>query len=261
MPHLHSILVYPIKSLEGIPVTSSIITPGGTLQYDREFALLDESGEVVRGKNTPKLFTIRVQYQVEEGVAVFTIPGYPVTACNLVDEGAKIAELLSDYLQKRVRLVRNTVQGFPDDEAASGPTIVALESLYTVQSWFPELSVEELVRRFRVNLIVSDAPAFWEDHLYTTAGNVLPFTVGDVEIHGTNPCARCPVPTRNSYSGEILSGFQKQFAAMRKATLPSWAETSRWDHYYRFTVNTIMAKGQEGKVIRPGDMLTLLRSC
>ena len=62
---------------------------------------------------------------------------------------------------------------------------------------------------------------------------------GAATLAGINPCQRCPVPPRDPDTGEILAGFQKRFSDRRRETLPAWAEASRFDHFYRFTVNTV----------------------
>lgn len=253
MPHISTIYVYPVKSLEGITIPQAIFTEGGTLQYDREFAFFDENGKFIKGKNTPELFALRAVFQIEEYRCTLQYSGLEPLQCSLLHDAEKIEAYMERVCSKRVFFKRNSVQGFPDDDGATGPTMVADASVQAVAEWFPECSVSELIRRFRVNLIVGDAPAFWEDKLFGTAGEVMPFTVGEVRLHGSNPCARCPVPTRDSYTGEIFSGFQKRFAEMRQQTLPYWAEPTRFDHYYRFTTNTITPAEQQGKVLRVGD--------
>jgi uncharacterized protein YcbX len=102
-------------------------------------------------------------------------------------------------------------------------------------------------------------PPFWEDQLYGLAGTTRPFGIGAAVLAGTNPCARCPVPPRDPDTGEITTGFQKRFSDRRRETLPPWAEASRFDHFYRFTVNTV-APGQGGKSLSVGDPVRLLES-
>jgi uncharacterized protein YcbX len=65
------------------------------------------------------------------------------------------------------------------------------------------------------------------------------------------------VPPRDPDTGEILVGFQKRFSDRRRETLPAWAEPSRFDHFYRFTVNTV-APGQGGQALRVGDPVRLV---
>ena len=50
MKTIERITVYPIKSLDGINVDKVEITQGGSLRYDREFALVDGDGKFINGK-------------------------------------------------------------------------------------------------------------------------------------------------------------------------------------------------------------------
>ena len=63
------------------------------------------------------------------------------------------------------------------------------------------------------------------------------------------------MPTRNAETGEVIWGFSKTFAAERRATLPAWAEASRFNHFYRLAVNTqTLTAGR----LSVGDELVLL---
>jgi hypothetical protein len=44
---------------------------------------------------------------------------------------------------------------------------------------------------------------------------------------------------------------------LRKQHLPAWADVRRFNHYYRFAVNTSIGKSEAGKIIRLGDPLYL----
>jgi uncharacterized protein YcbX len=127
---------------------------------------------------------------------------------------------LSDYFGFPVKFVQNSETGFPDDTTATGPTVISTETLETVTSWFPGLSVEEMRLRLRTNLEIAGVPPFWEDHLFAEAGDCVQFQVGEVLFEGINPCQRCVVPTRNSITGVTCANFQKIFVTKRKESLP-----------------------------------------
>jgi hypothetical protein len=40
---------------------------------------------------------------------------------------------------------------------------------------------------------------------------------------------------------------------LRRQHLPAWADARRFNHYYRFAVNTSIGKSEADKVIRVGD--------
>jgi uncharacterized protein YcbX len=65
------------------------------------------------------------------------------------------------------------------------------------------------------------------------------------------------VPTRDPFTGEVLSGFQSVFSGMRERTLPAWAPRIRFNHFYRLTVNTRIRQAEAGKRISCGDLLSL----
>jgi uncharacterized protein YcbX len=94
--------------------------------------------------------------------------------------------------------------------------------------------------------------------LFGRAGSAVDFTVGPVRLAGTNPCARCVVPTRDALTAEVTPQFVARFIERRQALLPDWAERSRFDHYYRLAVNThlmgppgTIAIGDEVNVVQP----------
>jgi hypothetical protein len=112
-------------------------------------------------------------------------------------------------------------------------------------------------RRFRTNLEIDDADAFAEDSLFGGPDELRPFSIGAVQFQGHNPCQRCVVPTRDPDTAAPLPNFQKTFMELRKQHLPVWADARRFNHYYRFAVNTSVGKSEAGKIIRVGDPLCL----
>ncbi|RMG34757.1 MAG: MOSC domain-containing protein [Planctomycetota bacterium] len=171
---------------------------------------------------------------------------------------AALKQWLSEALHRPVELVENPAAGFPDDENFNGPTVISTETLQAITEWFPDLSLDEVRRRFRANLEVAGAEVpFWEDRLYGPVGAVIPFRIGGVRFGGCNPCRRCVVPTRDSRSGRADADFIERFRQMRAATLPPWAERSRFDHHYRLAVNTIVLDAGSTGVIAVGDPVVL----
>ncbi len=253
MPTLSTIILYPIKSLDGVAVDAAAVLPGGALQGDREFALVDREGQFVNGKRTETIHAIRTQFDVEaRQVQLWTGAIAPQTF-HLDQQRADLEAWFSDYFGYPVWLAQNTHQGFPDDTEASGPTLVSAATLATVAAWFPPMTLAEARQRFRTNLELEDAPAFWEDEQLTATGDPRPLQVGDVRLMSSNPCQRCIVPTRDPQTGDRTPQFQAQFIAQRRATLPANAPPTRFNHFYKLTLNTRVASDQAGKVLRVGD--------
>jgi uncharacterized protein YcbX len=254
MPYLAKIFVYPIKSLDGIEVTEARLLEGGALEHDREFALVDEQGRFVNGKRTAKIHLLRSTYDLPNRIVTLNGQGDTQTSSfHLDDDRTALEAWFSDYFGYTVTLQQNLHTGFPDDTEASGPTVVSTATLETIALWFPDLTLEDIRHRFRTNLEIAETPAFWEDQLFGKAGEKISFQIGTATFFGSNPCQRCVVVTRDHLTGQPYPNFQKEFIAQRKATFPSWAIPSRFNHFFRLTLNTNVAPSEQGKQLRVGD--------
>jgi uncharacterized protein YcbX len=251
--HLGRIEIFPIKSLDGVLVAESALTSGGILENDRVYAIVDREGRVVNGKRTPQIHRLRSAFDAEiEQVRLWRQGDSSPTQLPL-SERAPIDRWMSDFFGFPVTLQYDPVQGFPDDRAAFGPTITSEASLRAIREWYPELTLESVRRRFRTNLELDGGEPFCEDELFGAPGELRPFRIGSVRFLGHNPCQRCVVPSRDPDSGEPISGFQKRFTGLRGRHLPDWADARRFDHFYRFAVNTSVSPSEAGKRLRVGD--------
>ena len=269
LPRLANIRIHPIKALDPVFVQEAPIGPHGGLELDRVWALSSSDGRWVNGKRTAAIHLIRAEYAPDLTAVTLSIRdnrrnilaktfAFPADA-----EGAAL--WFSTYFEQTI-VVRYAREGFPDDSLAPGPTIVSTASLEAICSWFPGMALDEARRRFRTTLEVtggasqdSDSlPAFWEDQLFSEdATQVVRFHIGDVAFEGSNPCARCAVPSRDSRTGVAMDSFQKRFTELRQAHLPPWAPAARFDHFYRLAVNTRIPSTESGKLLRADDALTL----
>jgi MOSC domain-containing protein len=290
MPRLANIRLHPIKALDPASVNEARIGPNGGLELDRVWALYSADGRWVNGKRTPAIHLIRAAYPPDVSSVTLTVPGdcrtIPAMTFAFPGDTEGASEWFSMYFEQAVQ-VRYTRDGFPDDGLASGPTIVSTASLEAVCEWFPGMALEEARRRFRTTLEIDGAvspngsalkpelpskaeprsatdelsrpeelPAFWEDQLFAEEEtSVIRFKIGDISFEGSNPCARCPVPARDSRTGATDDGFQKHFVEMRRAELPTWSPAARFDHFYRLATNTRVPSTECGKVLRVGDPL------
>lgn len=260
MTKLDRILIYPIKSLDAVSVNQAKILPGGALEHDREFCIVDENGTWVNGKRSARIHQIRSQFDLKTRIAVLSVQNDRPVSFHLDHGRSGIEGWLSDYFGFRVFLKQDLNTGFPDDPVSPGPTLISVATLEKAASWFEGVTVESLRSRLRSNLELSEVPAFWEEQLYSADGSPIAFQIGEVQIQGINPCARCVVPTRDAISGDRYPQFQKVFVAQREKELPDWAARERFDHYYRMAVNTQIAPSESGKVLKVGDTLTRRRT-
>lgn len=252
---LGRILIFPIKSLDGVEIEEATITPGGILENDRVYAIFDDKECVVNGKRTARVHQLRCEF--DAAIQEVRLRDGSSSAQFCLKEPGPIDCWLSDFFGFPVVLKRELKSGFPDDRTAFGPTVVSEASLNAVHTWYPEASVESIRRRFRTNLELAGGQPFSEDRLFGAPGELKPFRIGEVAFLGHNPCQRCVVPTRDADSGEAIAGFQKTFMQMRKQELPEWSNRERFNHFYRFAVNTSIPPGEAGKRLRKGDAVTL----
>jgi uncharacterized protein YcbX len=249
--------VFPFKALPGADVHAAALTLRGGLRRDREFALFDETG-YINGKRNADVHALRVWYDDTLGSATFTsVLNGERFVFDLEDGPRELEAWLARHFGKRVSVRRESDGGFPDDTTAPGPTIVSTATLALIATWFPGLDTDSVRSRLRTNIEVDGVPAFWEDRLFAAAGTTVPFEVGETLLEGTNPCQRCVVPSRDPDTGSTIAGFAKRVAERRAATLPAWADRSRFDHFYRLTVNTRPAPAQVGRSIRVRDAVTI----
>ena len=250
--HVGRISIFPIKSLDGVLVESARLTAGGILENDRVFAIYDTEGKVVNGKRTPRVHELRSAFDLEIREVRLWPNGQTPQQFQL-DAPASLEKWLGDFFGFPVVLRHESDKGFPDDREAFGPTIVSEASLRAIQSWFPEMTLESTRRRFRANLELIGEKPFCEDELFGAQGELKPFKIGEVKFFGHNPCQRCVVPTRDPDSAQATAGFQKKFMEMRKESLPPWANAQRFNHFYRFAINTSVPPTEAGKQLHTGD--------
>jgi uncharacterized protein len=254
---LSRIDLYPIKSLDGVSVTKVRINASGTLESDRIYAIVDEAGKYVNGKRNSQVHLIRTTFADSYEEASFWVNGDERKQDFVLTEPERLNRWLSGFFGFGVKLIFEPMNGFPDDTVATGPTIVSEASLQEVVRWFPELNLESVRGRFRTNLELEGPDPFWEDHLFGPPNELKPFRIGNITFLGHNPCQRCVVPSRDPESGARVQNFQKTFMALRKTRLPSWANADRFNHFYRFAVNTSIPASEEGKYLSVGDSIHL----
>src|SRR5262249_17946525 len=206
----------------------------------------------------PRVHFIRAAYNLEDfTVALRTHEQDEAQTFHLLDEQSRLEAWFSDFFGFPITIKRDTTTGFPDDPASPGPTLISVATLDEVNSWFPELNREQTSRRFRANIEVDNIPAFWEDRLFGEPGEIVEFTIGQADLRGINPCQRCVVPSRHPETGEMIHGFQKTFSEKRKATLPAWVKTTRFNHFYRLSINTQVPSAEAGKYLHIGDEVNI----
>jgi uncharacterized protein YcbX len=261
MPHLARIRIYPLKSFDGCDVDSARVLANGALEQDRRFALCDKSGNFVQGKRSALVHRLETGFDVASQVLEVRIRGAAEwNHFRLPAERDRAVDWFGSFFGQPLELLENQRGGYPDDVEAAGPTVISTATLTEVAAWFPGMSVEECRRRFRANLEIDGVEAFWEDRLYAAAGELVQFQIGAVRLAGVNPCQRCVVPSRDSTTGQATPHFQRTLAERRQQSLRSWADRSRFDHYYRLAVNTRGVAADAGRFLRIGDAVRIVQT-
>jgi MOSC domain-containing protein len=260
-PKLACIQLHPIKALDPVSVKEARISPGGGLEFDRVWALYSADDQWVNGKRTAAVHLIRAAYAPDLSSVTLSVPGdrgsISTKTFDFPGGSTDAAQWFSAYFEQPIT-VRYSAEGFPDDTVANGPTIISTASLDAVATCFPGLTSSDMRLRFRTTLEIDGVPAFWEDQLFgAEQDSVVRFRIGEVQFEGSNPCARCVVPSRNPQTGGIIPGFQKVFTDYRRNHIPSWTPEARFDHYYRLATNTRVASSEAGKLVRIGDSVVL----
>jgi len=254
MATLSKIIVFPIKALVGVEQSSAEVTEGGALKNDRRWAIVDQQGSLQNGKNNKHIFALKPTFDLDERTVSFLgEPEQFELSCN-----ALLQEYLSDKLAKSITLKENVREGFPDDPKAYGPTIISSSTLQAVSNWYPGMCLNEVRARFRMNLEITNTPAFWEDQVFCDQSEPKSAQMGDLIINVTNPCARCTVPMKSSETGEPYAGFYETFLTNREKHKPNWLDERCFDHWYRLGLNTRISLKQHGVKISLGDAVKIL---
>jgi uncharacterized protein YcbX len=273
MPTLDRITIYPVKSLDGLDVAECRVLPSGALENDRRWRLVDLDGRVVNAKRTARFHAIRAEYDLAERLITLSRwaegPTEPADTFPLAPGPEGPCEWISEAVGIQVLLEERRDGGFPDDREAPGPTLVSTASLEEVARWFG-FEVAEARRRFRMNLEIGGCEAFWEDSLASPARQGVPslvdlpadlaidpyadlpplepreFAFGEVRLRAERACRRCPVPSRDSRTGETKKLFSEAFEARRGMGLRADVDASRWGDFYRLGVNTAAVQARTG---------------
>ena len=230
MPTLDRITIYPVKSLDGLDVEDARVLPGGGLEHDRRWRLVDMDGRVLNAKRSPLFHALRAEFDLDERlVTLWVDPAALATAAlpaadlarlrgfagdpNRLPSGPVVrdsfhlapgqggpCEWLSEVFGCGVLLQERADGGFPDDRDAPGPTLVSTATLVEVARWFG-FDLEESRRRFRANLEIGGCDAFWEDTLASPARPELQPSLLDLPADlPVDPYADLPPPEPREFS-------------------------------------------------------------
>ncbi|GAA1914460.1 MOSC domain-containing protein [Nocardioides marmoribigeumensis] len=268
--------LFPVKSMGGVDLTESVVTPLG-LEGDRRWAVLDEQGRTLTSLERAVLFGVRAtptpagvrldrgEETVEVAVPALDAPMVATTLSRMdrlraADPGA--SRWLSGVVGREVVLVhqgddlpRSVSEGHggrPGDRLSLADTnplhLVTESSVDRLRDWVTEtqgeewLAREDAVRRFRANLVVDGEEPFAEDGWQRLRVGATTYRLGEL-------CDRCTMTTVD------------RDLATTKEPIRTLARHRRWDGATWFGVRLVpeldgpssIAVGDEVEVLPAGS--------
>lgn len=233
---VHSLYVYPVKSLAGIQVSSFHIDEFGPAG-DRRWMIVDAERQFVTQRSNPEL--ARIETRLEAGRVIVAIPGageFPLVAgddeCRVrvwqdwakaIYGGKDASEALSRYCGETFRFVFMPDESFRRVDASR----VTEYRRVSFADGFPFLitnlaSLDELnsrlgtpveMRRFRPNIVVEGAAPWDEDRWPAVSIDNITFSL-------VKPCSRCVVTTVDPDRGVKAPDLQplRELGSYRRTT-------------------------------------------
>jgi uncharacterized protein len=221
---ISQLFIYPIKSLAGISITSSLVTDRG-LQHDRRWMLVDKANQFLTLREFPKMAMLHPTIEGEMlTITSVEHPNGPLSIFTKTDEktledvtiwnatvlakevGKEANQWFSDMLGSAVKLVF-----MPDESMRPVDTTSGYKPANRFTSFadaYPflllgETSMNDLnsrlpmpfsIKRFRPNIVFSGGEPFQEDE-------IVDFTINNIPFTGLENCARCSIPNVNPETG------------------------------------------------------------
>ncbi len=252
-PTLTQIRIHPIKSLDPIEL-KEVEVGTGSLQHDREFALVSSDGRFVNGKRTGRVNELKATYDLPNyTVHLQPRTGEKVDSFDLLNEQPALEAYLTTFFGEPISLIRNQAGQLMDIPDVSGVTVISEASLRSLQKDLHDKTLENLRLRFRANIEFGGVEAFWEENLIGKPGIGIRFSISNVEMVGVSPRARCNVPPRDPMTGITDKSFVKQMMKSRSNSLPANSLIPAYGTPYQLTVNVHLPESQRGKWLRIGD--------
>jgi uncharacterized protein len=256
------LFVYPVKSCAGVELKEAVLTETG-LDLDRAWMVVDEHGEFVTQRELPRMALIRPTIRLSD--VILRAPGMlalhlqidtveePVTVrvwddeVRAYDMGAVAAQWFSDFLGRKLRLVRFD----PEFRRLSNRRWTGeIEALNQFSDGYPlllastaslELLNEKLaaaghgaigIERFRPNIVLAGIEAHDEDRL-----DMLRIAAdgGEVRLKPVKPCARCPMPDIDPATAESNPAVSDTLQGYRRNPVVDGAVT--------FAMNAVIVEG------------------
>jgi uncharacterized protein len=263
--------VYPVKSCAGIELREALLTETG-FDLDRAWMVVDERGDFVSQRELPRMALIRPQIRLSD--VVLRAPGMlalhlqidtveePVKVrvwddeVQAYDMGAVAAQWFSDFLGRKLRLVRfdpdhrrlanlewtggaEAPNQFQDGYPLLVASTASLDLLNAKLAAAGHAAVG--IERFRPNIVLSGLEAHDEDRLELIR---IAADDGEVQLKPVKPCSRCPIPNIDPATAQSDPAVTDALQAYRRDPLLDGAVS--------FAMNTIIVAGVD-RTLRVGQ--------
>ena len=230
--YLQSLNCYPVKSASGISLRDAALTPRG-LRFDRSWAIIDPSGEVVTQRQCPRLAGLEVSVgasldlrlgeerlelplEIDGPEISVTVFGQPCPAVQ-VDDGGWLAERFSapyrlagmpEGTARPKLLPSGAASDVPLALTDGNPLHLITEASLAHLNGYLETPVG--TERFRSNLVVEGNTPYAEDGWRVVK-------LGDVILDVLEPCVRCMMVNVDQRSGAYSKETLATLARLRRS--------------------------------------------
>lgn len=257
-PYISKIRIYPVKSLDPVEVSEAEIGIR-SLKYDRAYAMVTQDGRYVNGKRTGRVNELKASYDLQNGIIQLSErENLEISEFELKEGNNDLNAYLSDFFELNVSLIHRTKGELMDIPGASSVTIVSEASIASIHKDLNNYTLDNVRLRFRANIEIAGVSAFWEEKLFKTPGIGIRFKIGNVDMIGVSPRARCNVPPQDPFTGESDRSFARKMMKSRANSLPENSDLAQYGSMYHLTVNTYLPETEEGKYLVLGDTLEIL---
>ncbi|MDD5267385.1 MAG: MOSC domain-containing protein [Methylococcales bacterium] len=244
---LSAIILYPVKSLAGISVTSWPVTKTG-LQYDRKFMLIDKAAQFISQRKLPRMALIKTALIGHHlilsapGMENLSLPVSPTDGdiikssiwldqCDALSVSVEADQWLSSFLNQDCRLVyqpEETIRQvdthygrYTDTVAFSDGFPFLIISENSLVSLNRDMQLSLPMTRFRPNLVINGCPSYAED-------NWREISIGAIDFRLPKACSRCSVPT-----------IDPETAQLGKEPLATLNRIRKWENKVYFGQNAL----------------------
>jgi uncharacterized protein YcbX len=284
---ISQLFIYPVKSLKGIAVTESTLTPLG-LEYDRHWMIINPDNKFVTQRKHANMVLVKTRmcathlHFSKDGMPEIAIPlklqandqeSFSAViwndVCEVIDEGEAISEWITEALEskKTLRLVKmapqqKRPQSKPERFGEENTTQFsdAVSYLLCNQASLDELNLnlvkrgftECTIERFRPNIVIQNSESkmlAFKEHDTQSFTHSSPERSYQFLSH--DACQRCIVPTIDIETAEKHPQQEPYKTLVDLNPMPDNAKAPA------FGQNLTLGDNSYGEVIKVGDKLLI----